>query len=161
MTKPEFIHNEDDKCHDNTLTLHDCIADKVDCCDGFLRFHFPQGFWIYSGHAENNTGKTVKTDAAVVDFFIEDLDEIKAHVLTPKLFGTKKEELWEVKDVIDLINGGNCSIEFIYQYRTFFEQMWECAIRSEKKPHYRRCQLHLPKSKAVFRWNNLRNDCVW
>ena len=156
-----FKHNDSDDCHDEVLTLHDCIAEKISFSNGTLRFFLPDGLWICPNHKDSNLDKTVRTDAAVVDFCIEDIDDIIVRVLTRNCFRRTKVEIWDMRDLMESVNSGKCTIEFIYQYRTYFEQMWHCAIRSKVKPYYRECQLHLPDTDAVFRWNGLRTDHEW
>lgn len=156
-----FIHIDGDACHDQTLTLHDCVAEKVCFLDGFLRFYLPDGLWITPVHDANDLNKTVRTDAAVVDFRIENVDDIIVQVFTRYRFRKTKVEIWEMRDLMNAINKGDCTLEFIYQYRTHFEQMWHCAIRSKRKPYYRECQLHLPETDAVFCWNHLRPEHEW
>lgn len=161
MLNHSFKHSEPDSCHDQTLSLHDCIADKVYYANGTLRFELPDGLWITSIHAGNALNKTVKTDAAAVDFTVEKLSDMTVRVFTRSFFGKTKAELWEMEDLIKRINHGECTLEFIYQYRSYFEQMWYCAIHSPRKPYYRECQLHLPKTEATFYWNHLRPECEW
>lgn len=161
MSEITFKHHETDGCHDKTLTLHDCVADKVSFSDNTLRFYLPDGFWVTPLHKDNELNNTVRTDAAIVDFLVDDIDDVLLRVFTHNVFKKTRAEIWEMHDLIRDINNGKCSIEFIYQYRTHFEQMWHCAIRSKKKPYYRECQLHLPSAEATFYWNNLRPDCEW
>lgn len=162
MLDLEFKHNDADDSHDKVLTLHDCIVENVSYTDGVLRFFLPEGLWIAPTHKENILGKVVKTDAAVVDFRIEDIDDIIVRVFTRNRFTRRtKVEIWEMRDLMESVNSGEYKIEFIYQYRTYFEQMWQCAIRSNVKPYYRECQLHLPDTEAVYRWNDLRSDHEW
>ena len=161
MFNYEFKHNDADFCHDKTLTLHDCIAEKIEYSDRCLRFCFRDGFWITAMHDDNKSGKTVRTDTAVVDFQIDSIDDIIIQVFTKNIFKKTEVNLLEMPDLIRSINCGNCSIEFVNQYRTHFEQMWQCVIRSKKKPYYRECQLHLPNTEATFRWNNLQPEREW
>ena len=161
MFETTFKHNETDACHDKTITLHDCIADRVCFSDNILRFYLPDGFWVTPLHEDNNLDKTVRTDAAVVDFRLDGIDSIYLCVFTQNFFKKTRVEAWEMRDLMREINSGKCSIEFIYQYRTHFEQMWLCEIRANKKPYFRECQLHLPETEATFRWNNLRPDREW
>ena len=156
-----FLHNDADSCHGQTLSLHDCVAEKVCYSDGVLRFYLSDGLWLLPAHDANELNKIVKTDAAVVDFRIKDPYDITIRVFTQRRFRKTYVECWELRDLIDAVNSGKCIIEFIYQYRTFFEQMWSCAIRSGEKPYYRECQLHLEQTEAVFRWNNLLPEREW
>lgn len=156
-----FKHNDEDGCHDITLTLHDCVADKIEFADGWLRFYLPDGLWVNPNHEDSPLEKTVRTDAAVVDFKIKDLDDIRVTVFIRNRFRKTRVEFWDMHELMDAVNSGACSLEFFFQYRASFEQMWDCAIRSEKKPYYRDCQLHLPETEAIYRWNNLIPEYEW
>lgn len=164
MTYESFKHTEPDGLHDKKLTLHDCVSDRISFEENTLRFFLPDGFWITAQHEENPSGQTVRTDAAAVDFTIEDMDDILVRVFTRNTrFRSRKisVEIWDMERLMASVNSGECTIEFITQYRSHFEQMWHCGIRSGKRPYYRECQLHLPDTEAVYRWNNLRLDCQW
>ena len=159
-----FKHRDPDAFHDKELTLHDCVAEHVSWADGILRFRFPDGFWITPNHKENHCDKVVRTDASVVDFSTEDIDDITVRVFTGNAcWGSRKTtvETWHMEQLISAVNSGNCTIEFITQYRSYYEQLWHCTIRSRKKPYYRECHLHLPNTRAVFCWNNLCPDRQW
>lgn len=161
MSIHDFKHTEPDASHDHTLTLHDCVADRVCYCDGVLRFFLSDGIWITPHHKDNSLGKTVRTDAAVVDFRAEDPSDITVQVFTRRRFRKTKVDFWEMKDLLNAIERKGCKIEFVYQYRTTFEQLWVCTLRSPKKPYYRECQIHLPGTEATFYWNNLIPDREW
>ena len=159
-----FKHIDPDEFHDNVLTLHDCEADHVSYVDGILRFRFPDGFWVTPHHKENSSEKTVRTDASVVDFSIKDIGDTMVYVFTRHRFLWFRKTsvaIWNMEQLISLVNSGKCTLEFITQYRTYGEQMWRCAIRSNKKPYYRECQLYLPETEATFFWNDLRPECEW
>ncbi|MGM9601054.1 MAG: hypothetical protein ACI3W5_05665 [Faecousia sp.] len=159
MTDMDFKHNDLDSCCDKTLTLHNCVVEKMDYCDGTLRFVLPEGFWITRAHPENPLGRSVRTDEAVVDFPIRKMDDITIRVFTRDVYKNKKVVLWKMRDLMKAVNNGECTLELLAQYRTYFEIMWRCVIHSKKKPCDRECQLHLPETSAVFRWNDLRPDC--
>ncbi|MBQ7818028.1 MAG: hypothetical protein IJ388_04460 [Oscillospiraceae bacterium] len=161
MSEIVFKHREADDCHDVTLTLHDCIADKVNFSDNILRFYLPDGIWITPLHKDNKLSKTVRTDAAIVDFRITNFDDIILYVYTRGVFKRTQAKICKMHDLMRDINSGKYSFEFISQYRSHFEQMWHCAIHSKKKPYYMECQLHLPAAEAIFHWNNLRPDQQW
>ena len=164
MTYKSFKHTDPDNFHGKELTLHDCISDKISYEDSILRFFLSDGFWVTPHHKENSSEKVVRTDASAVDFSIEDIDEVMVRVFTRNTWCWSRKtsvEIWNMEQLIALVNSGKCTIEFITQYRTHYEQMWHCAIRSDKKPYYRECQLHLPNTNATFCWNNLCLDREW
>ena len=164
MVNNNFKHTDPDDFHGKELTLHDCISDKISFKDNILRFYLPDGFWITPHHKQNSSEKTVRTDASVVDFSVEDIGDIIVRVFTRHRwlgFRNTSVELWDMGRLISKVNSGKCTIEFIMQYKSHYEQMWHCAIRSKKKPYYRECQLHIPNTDATFHWNNLCLDREW
>lgn len=156
-----FTHNDPDHYHDEKLLLHDCTAEKILYKDGVLRLYFPEGFWVTPNHEESGLDKTVRTDAAQVDFCVKDINDISIHVYTRTAFKRTMVTYWNAGDLIDAVNSGKCTIEFIYQYRTYFEQMWRCDLCFQKRPYCGECQLHIPGAKATYRWNHLRPECEW
>ena len=161
MFDAAFKHNDPDDCHDNTVILHDCIAEKIIYKNGILCFEFPDGIWVTPLHEANSLGETVRTTAARADFQIEDINDVEAHVYTRNIFKKTVVEFRKAKDLADAVNSGKCTLEFLYQYRTCFEQMWRCELHFGKKPYYRECQLHMPGATAVYLWNELRPDRKW
>ena len=164
MANEHFKHIDPDEFHGKELTLHHCVANKIQFENGVLRFCLSDGFWVTTHLIANASEKVVRTDASVVDFLVEDIDEITVRVFTRKTWcWSRKEttEIWHVDQLISAINSKKCTIEFITQYRTYGEQMWHCVIHSKKKPYYRECQIYLPNTTATFCWNNLRLDREW
>ena len=161
MSDALFSHNDPDHYHDRELTLHDCVAEKILYKDGVLQFYFSDGFWVTPHHEENGLDRTVRTDVSQVDFCIDNINDISINVYTQTIFKKTIVEFWDANDLIAAVNSGKCTIEFIYQYRTYFEQVWRCALHFKKRPYYRECQLHLSGGKATYRWNNLLPDREW
>ena len=164
MVNNNFNHIDPDEFHGKELTLHDCIADKISFENNTLRFYLPNGFWVTPHHEVNSSEKTVRTDASVVDFSIEDIDDISVRVFTRNTWCWSRKmsvENWHMEQLISKVNNGRCTIEFVTQYKSHYEQMWHCVIHSNKKPYYRECHLHLPNTNATFYWNNLLLDREW
>ena len=140
MACEEFKHIDPDEYHGKELTLHDCIADQILFENDALHFRLPEGFWITPHHKENAVGKTVRTDASTVSFSVGDIEEITVRVFTRNTWCWSKKmrvENWHMEQLIASVNSGKCTLEFITQYRTHYEQMWHCVIHSGKKPYYK------------------------
>lgn len=164
MKNDNFKHIDPDEFYGKELTLHDCIADKASLEDSALHFGLPDGFWITPHHQENMCGKTIRTGSSAVTFTVKDIDDVIVRVFTRNTWVWSKKtrvENWHIEQLIAAINSGKCTLEFITQYRSCYEQMWHCAIHSKKKPYYRECQMYLPETEATFFWNDLRPDCEW
>jgi len=159
-----FRHADPDVFHGKELSLHDCTADEVSFENGILRFSLPNGFWVTPHHKKNGYGKTIRTGPSAVEFAVKDIDDISLRVFTGSTLCWSRKtivESWHVEQLISSVNSRKCTLEFITQYRSHFEQMWHCTIHSEKKPYYRECQLYLPEAEATFLWNDLRPDHEW
>ena len=164
MTYENFKHVDPDEYHDRELTLHDCIADKITFKNNTLSFCLPDGLWITPHHKDNTTENIVRTDTSAVSFSVEDVGEITVRVFIRNIWCRSKKlrvEDWSIEQLVALVNSEKCTLEFITQYRSHYEQMWHCVIRSKKKPYYMECQLYLPATKATFFWNELRPDRKW
>ncbi len=164
MSDIEFIHNDPDSFHDTYLTLHDCVADRIYYNKKVLSFSFPEGFWIFPEHEASNLDNTVRTDSSQADFYInndENFENVYVEVFSKGIFIKTFVEKWSLNELINAVNSGGYQLEFIYQYRTYFEQMWYCALHYKGKLRYKECYIHIPKAEAVYCWNNLREDCVW
>ena len=164
MKHGKFKHVDPDVFHGRELSLHDCIADQIVFEDNTLRFFMPDGIWVTQRHPGNDSQKVVRTDAAAVSFYVEELDDIILRVFTRNKWcwaGKTIVEIWEMDRLIACVNSGKCILEFITQYRTYGEQMWHCAIRSNRKPYYRECQIYLPGTDATYYWNDICPDREW
>ena len=164
MINDNFKHIDPDEFHGKEISLHDCIADKVSIEDSALCFSLPDGFWITPHHKENMCGKTIRTGASAVTLTVKDIDDVTVRVFVRNTWCwaiKTRVENWHIEQLVAAINSGKCTFEFITQYRSHYEQMWHCSIRSNKKPYYRECQLYLPKTEATFFWNDLRPDREW
>lgn len=159
-----FKHIDPDEYHGKELTLHDCIANKISFESNTLRFYLPDGLWVTPYHKENTYGKTLRTDAAAVSFSAEDMDDITVRVFTKNTWCWSRKtcvENWHMEQLMTAVNSGNCTLEFLTQYRSHYEQLWHCVIHSPKRPYYRECQLYLPAAEATFFWNDLHPDREW
>ena len=164
MNHQDYLHTDPDGFHGHELTLHDCVAERMDLEGNCIRFYLPDGFWVTRHHSENDTGKVIKTDAAVVNFSVEAPEDISLTVFNRKRWLWIRRtvvETWDLKDLMTALNSGKCVLEFITQYRSYYEQMWHCAIRSGTRPWYRECQVFLPGAEATYCWNQLRPDHEW
>lgn len=70
-------------------------------------------------------------------------------------------EEWELSKLIECINSGKYTLEFLYQYKGYNSMIIECCLWSDKKPYDRECQLKLPLSQVRYCWNDLCEDKEW
>ena len=162
MLLTTFMYNDPDDYHDSKITLHDCVANKISFNNNVLSFSLPDGFFVCPNHEASLLSNGVRTGGAQVDFAVtpDEHFDVYAEVFKKRKFRKTVVEYWDLEKLIKSINSGKYQIEFIYQYRTHFEQMWLCNLRY-KGCYGNECQLHIPYSTATYRWNNLREDCPW
>ena len=79
-----YKHNDCDSYHGHKLTLHDCRAEKIIYNKGILSFYMSDGFWITPHHEASNLENTVRTDAARVDFKVDDILDASVDVYIRK-----------------------------------------------------------------------------
>lgn len=147
---------------DEHISLHDCHATNVTYENGVLTFCFEDGIWITSEYSDNILNKTVRTDEAVVRFYLESGEEsdISIYVFEEKLKMTVREE-WNISRLIESINSKKFTLEFLYQYKGYNSRVIECWLWSDKKPFHRECELKLRIIKVEYCWNNLCEDREW
>ena len=162
MFSKKFLHNDPDSYQDAKISLHDCIADKISYENNVLTLHFSDGFWITANHEDSGLDNTVRTDFSQVDFAVtpEKHSYIYLDVFIKRKYRKTIVECWDLEKLMKVVNSGKYQLEFIYQYTTFFEQMWLCNLH-HKGNYGHDCQFHIPYSVATYRWNKLRKDIVF
>lgn len=148
---------------DELISLHDCKAEKLSFENGILSFYLSDGFWVLSNHEENCFEKTVKTDAAQVQFHLVDEDkyDISIYVFTWKKFRKSIRKAWKLKKFIKAINNGSCKLEFLCQYKAYNARIIECWLWFDKKPYHKECELKITTDRVTYCWNQLREDRQW
>lgn len=154
-----YKHCEEDNQY---LSLHDCHATEMLYDEGVLTFIFQDGIWITKEHSYNEIGKIVRTDKAEVKFYLDsgDEDDITIYVFDKKLKKTYRQEL-QLIELIELLNRGNHTLEFLYQYKGYNSMIVECCLWSKKKPYHRECEIKLLLKATKYCWNNLCEDREW
>ena len=144
------------------LTLHDCIANGAEICDGVLSFFFDEGFWIASFHPENGTGNTVRTDASAVKYYLSRgiFEDCTVFVFRRFFKATLRKEL-SIETLVSMIREKRCSIEFLYQYADENSRIIKCALHYPRRPYYEECELMIYVDREEYLWNGLREDHVW
>ena len=156
----EYLHNEHNESH---LSLHDCRADRMELKDGVLSFWFPEGFWVTSAHPDNPTGKTVRTDAARVDYVLRDPDgdDVSIDVFRRLKYPYALCRNYDLFPFLEIVNRPGWELEFLYQYPDYWNRIIECVLWMQKRPWRKDCQLKLDVSEVIYRWNSLRPEEEW
>lgn len=139
------------------LSLHDCRATKAKCENGILSFVFPEGIWVAPRHPDNTKGKTICTDEALVEFTLQTGNEsdMTIYVFNENAGVTTREE-WNPERLIECINSGKYTLEFLYKYKGYDSMIIDCWLWSDEKPYSRECELRLFLTGVKYYWNNLQ-----
>ena len=147
---------------DESISLHDCRATKILYENGVLTFVFPDGIWITQDHPGNTTGRVLRTDRAEVQFHLElgNESDITLYVFREKWKKTVREE-WPLTKLMEGVNSGKYTLEFLYQYKGYHARIIECCLWSEQKPYHRECEIKLSLKGMTYGWNRLCEDKEW
>ena len=150
---------------DETISLHDCVANSVEISDGVLSLSFDDGFWVLPDSKYNSCDATVRTDKSKIEFvdFDEDMSEFylfKRHYLFGKRLCTTRKEV-KLKEVFEKINTGEWKIEFNEQYEGFHRVLFFGGITTKKKIWELEFQMVIDCEKIECYWNNIRPDRKW
>lgn len=154
-----YKHQETDEA---LFSLHDCVANRIKFKDGMISFYFPEGIWITKEHADNDTGNTVRSDAAKVRFelFYPD-DDAEVYVYKPKGPDKAIRKEWKLKKLIQRVNDGEYQLEFLYQYSNGIGRFIECELKTKEKPYHWECNIKMLVKEATYLWNDIRPDATW
>lgn len=156
----KFSHCDNEEKY---LSLHDCTAGRAYFENGKLGFEFDDGFWISPEHPESDLSSAVRTDFSKVEYTLEygEIYDVTVYVFKKTVFNKSVRTELSVEELVELINGGRCRLEFIYQYLDHNSRIIECELRSDKKPYRRECMLKISASEVNYYWNELRPDRPW
>lgn len=148
---------------DNLICLHDCKSERAYFENGILGFEFSDGFWISPEHPESKLDVLVRTDPSKVEFKLIDGDEydVTVFVFERNIFKQTVRKEWTVQKLVDSINSGEVTIEFLYQYLDGFSRIAECHLWSRKKPYSRECIMKIVAPEVRYYWNNIIENRVW
>lgn len=155
-----FKHYDTDN---SCITLHDCYATNITIEENRISFYFENGFWITPEHKQSKLTDTVRTDSSRVDFYFskESLDDFLVYVFRKNIFGKTFREIWEIQKLTELVNKKFLNLEFLYQYKRYNEQLFDCWLHFDKSPYHYECQIKIPTTNVIYNWNNLCTDKKW
>lgn len=141
----------------NLFSLNGCQAQSISYEDGLLSFYFPNGFWIFKKHTENNLSDTVCTDNSMVTYHIlnEEIDGISIYIFSKTKNKKVIREDWEPKNFINALNNKDFYVEFIKQYNSCQSVLHKCWIRFEQEPYHKECEIIINYDKVTYCWNKL------
>ena len=156
----EFAHCDTSSAY---LSLHDCIAEKAYFADGKLGFLLSDGFWISPDHPESDLSALVRTDAAKVEYTLEDGEDydVTVYVFERTLFGRTMRVEWPLQTLLEKLNSGTCKLEFIYRYTDGCSEVMECDLHYDRRPYRKECVLKISAPQVRYFWNRLCKDRTW
>ena len=149
----QFIENSD-----RFISLHDCVATGMEIGDRVISFTFADGICIGKKHPRNTYGKTLRTDAAQVDFNLPvgtPDDNVTCYVFYGKKNGKATRKKFKTEKLMRRINENGCRLEFLDAYKGGDAVVYECSLSRKKKPGSRECILVIRTDGASYRWNEL------
>ena len=126
-------------------------------------FIFDDGFWISSDDERNplkNTVRTDKSEVQIVHFDVSDIYIFKEHRIFRRLVSTNRVSL-SVEQLMANINCGKWELEFINEYHSDRDVLYQCWIWMNHSPFHIECQITLDCDKIVYHWNNLCENKPW
>ena len=152
--------------HDETyISLHDCVAERAWFENSKLGFAFKDGFYVSPDHPESNLSTMVLTDLSHAEFTLSPDEganyDVSVCFFKKTLFGRTLKIDWTVQQLVDNINAGKCSLEFLYQYLDGNSRIIECVLHFPKRPYYCDCLLKIESAKVCYYWNSLCEDKPW
>ena len=149
----QFIENSD-----KFISLHDCQATGMTVGDRVISFTFADGICIGKKHPRNTYGKTLRTDAAQVDFNLPvgtPDENVTCYVFYGRKNGKAVRKKFSVEKLMRRINDRKCPLEFLYAYKGGDTMIYECSLKRKKKPGTRECILVIRTDGVSYRWNEL------
>lgn len=149
----------------DTISPHDCVADKLILNEESITFNFSDGFWVSHLHPLNSHDKTIRTTKAHLCLLGNSINEYvpliyiyKSVWLFGKLLLTKRIFV-EWDKFIENINNGKWQLEFIDIYRDYSSVLIKGVLHAHKKMI--ECELTLLCNRVEFRWNDFQENRFW
>ena len=120
-------------------------------------------FWISSDDERNplkNTVRTDKSEVQIVHFDVSDIYIFKEHRIFRRLVSTNRVSL-SVEQLMANINCGKWELEFINEYHSDRDVLYQCWIWMNHASFHIECQITLDCDKIVYHWNNLCENKPW
>ena len=151
----------------DSISLHDCRADKIELDGNDLILHFSDGFWITPASSYIDHDTPLKTGPAQVRIHslgpFPALDSIDIH-RPIRLFG--KELICrrcqpDAEDFLKLVNAPEFELEFINEYRNSVSTLYECWIWRKGRGMFAECQFRTVFKSVEYCWNEILPDREW
>ena len=144
---------------DKFISLRDCKATGMTIGERVISFTFADGIFIGKKHPRNTYGKTLRTDAAQVDFNLPvgaPDENVTCYVFYEKKNGRAIRRQFPLEKLMARINDCGCPLEILYACKGGDRVIYQCRLARKKKSGSRECLLEIRTDGASFRWNELR-----
>ncbi len=148
---------------DGRISIHDCLAHRVTVENGMLTFYFPEGIWVIPGHPSNPTEDMVCTGPAkmTLEPFCGDVWDWNVQSLYTLRYPWQLARWWKPEKFVEALNRGSFRVEFINWYIAPVTALFQCALRSDRRPRYRDCNIQMDVKNIVCHWETMNFDRVW
>lgn len=149
----QFIENSD-----KFISLHECRATGMQVGDRVISFTFEDGICIGKKHPRNTYGKTLRTDAAQVEFNLPvgtPDENVTCYVFFEKKNGKTIRKKFSMEKLMRKINEKGRPLEFLSAYKGGDTVVYECVLWRKKKQSGRECVLVIRNDGTSCRWNEL------
>ena len=146
---------------DKYISLHDCRATALALNGNELSFTFADGICLGKKHPRNTYGKTLRPGEAQVSFNLpagKPDENVTCYVFFEKKNGTTLRKQFSVEKLMRKINEKGRPLKFLHVYRSGNTLIYKCALRRNKKPGSRECQLILRTESVSYSWNDLQPE---
>ena len=151
----------------DSISLHDCKANRIERDGNDLLFYFPDGFWItpFSHHIDRD--RPLKTGPAMVRFRglsdLEPLDYMDLYK-TVRILGKEilcRRVRLDAADFMNIINDGKHELEFITEYHNGVSALYQCWLWSNNRGVEGDCQFEMVLESVEYCWNDIQSDHEW
>lgn len=147
------------------ISLHDCIANKIEFADNMLELSFGDGFWVLADSKYNPYGETLHTDESKLNFIDFDGEMsvcyiFKRHYLFRKRICTTRKKI-KLEMLFEKVNVGEWEIEFNEQYHSYRRKLFFGSVSTKKKIWAFDFQLVIDCENMEYCWNNICPDRKW
>lgn len=149
----------------DTVSPHDCFADKIVKGDDSVTFSFSDGLWLSHLHPANPHGQTAKTAHAEISLKCEGnhKDAPLIYLFKPTRLLGRNVMTRRVSVTLDkfakFVNSGKWELELLDVYRAYRTILLKGVIHSGTDMF--ECELYITCDRVEYRWNELQQDRFW
>jgi len=151
----------------DSISLHDCRADRITLEGDNLIFDFPDGFWITPASSHIDHDRPLKTGPAqlrihtinsVAPFDTLDLFKTSCFFGKPLLCRRLQPE---DSAFLNMFQSHKYELEFITEYHSSIFALYQCWIWKKNRGMVAECQFEVTAKSIEYCWNEILVDREW